>query len=74
LGFTVGRLNVRGDWSADWIKNLLQPGSHVLAKMARHYRIKAVAKTVVGDRLYEKLWALLNRKEPEGGEGGDYAA
>jgi len=25
----------------------------------------------VGDRLYEKLWALLNRKEPD---GGDYAA
>jgi peptidoglycan/xylan/chitin deacetylase (PgdA/CDA1 family) len=74
LGFTVGRLNVRGDWSADWIKNLLQPGSHVLAKMARHYRIKAVAKTVVGDRLYEKLWALLNRKEPDDGDAGDYAA
>ena len=73
LGFTVGRLNVRGDWSADWIKNLLQPGSHVLAKMARHYRIKAVAKTVVGDRLYEKLWALLNRKEPDDGDAGDYA-
>jgi hypothetical protein len=46
----------------------------VLAKMARHYRIKAVAKTVVGDRLYEKLWALLNRKEPDDGDAGDYAA
>jgi hypothetical protein len=74
LGFTVGRLNVRGDWSPEWIRNLLQPGSRALAKMERQYRIKAVAKTVVGDRLYEKLWALLNRKEPDGGDAGDYAA
>ena len=73
LGFTVGRLNVRGDWSAEWIRNLLQPGSRVLAKMARQYRIKAVAKTVLGDWLYEKLWALLNRKEPDGSDAGDYA-
>jgi hypothetical protein len=42
--------------------------------MERQYRIKAVAKTVVGDRLYEKLWALLNRKEPDSSDGGDYTA
>jgi len=74
LGFTVGRLNVRGDWSLEWIRNVLQPGSRALSNLERQYRIKAVAKTVVGDRLYEKLWALLNRKEPDGGDGGDYAA
>ena len=74
LGFTVGRLNVRGDRSLGWIRNVLQPGSRALSNLERQYRIKAFAKTVLGDRLYEKLWALLNRKEPEGGEGGDYAA
>jgi hypothetical protein len=73
-GFTVGRLNVRRDISLEWIRNVLQPGSRELSNLGRQYRIKAAAKTVVGDRLYEKLWALLNRKEPEGGEGGDYAA
>ena len=74
LGFTVGRLNVRGDWSPDWLSNLLQPGSRELSNLERQYRIKAAAKTLVGDRLYEKLWALLNRKEPGGTDGGDYAA
>lgn len=73
LGFTVGRLNVRGNWSVESIRDLLQPGSRELSKMEHQYRIKAFAKTVMGDRVYEKLWALLNRKEPEGGDGGDYA-
>jgi Polysaccharide deacetylase len=73
LGFTVGRLNVRRDVSLEWIRNVLQPGSGELSNLERQYRIKALAKTVVGDRLYEKLWALLNRKEPEGGDAGDYA-
>ncbi len=73
LGFTVGRLNVRGDRSLAWIRNVLQPGSRVLSNLERQYRIKAIAKIVLGDRLYEKLWAPLNRKEPVGGDGGDYA-
>ena len=73
LGFTVGRLNVRGDWSPEWIRNVLQPESRALSNLERQYWIKAVAKSVVGDRLYEKLWALLNRKEPDGSDGGDYA-
>ncbi len=66
LGFTVGRLNVRGDTSLEWIRKVLQPGSGELAKMERQYRIKAVAKTVLGDRWYEKLWALLNPKRAGG--------
>jgi peptidoglycan/xylan/chitin deacetylase (PgdA/CDA1 family) len=74
LGFTVGRLNIRGDVALDWIRKVLQPGSPELSNLERQYRIKAVAKTLLGDRLYEKLWALLNRKEPDGGDGGDYAA
>ena len=74
LGFTVGRLNVRGDWSPEWIRNVLQPGSRALSNLERQYWIKAVAKSVVGDRLYEKLWALLNRKEPDGNDAGDYTA
>ena len=70
-GFMVGRLNVRGDMTLEWIRNVLQPGSRTLASLERQYRIKAVAKTLLGDGLYEKIWALLNRKEPDSGDGGD---
>jgi hypothetical protein len=27
--------------------------------------MKAAAKSLLGDRLYEKVWALLNRKETD---------
>ncbi|MHB8301713.1 MAG: polysaccharide deacetylase family protein [Acidobacteriaceae bacterium] len=73
LGFTVGRLNIRRDMQLDWIAGLFQPGSRGLAALRRQYRRKETAKTVLGDRLYEKLWALLNRKEPES-DGGDAGA
>ena len=65
-GLTVGRLNIRGDMSLEWISKLFQPGSNELSGLERQYQIKAAAKSVLGDRLYEKLWAILNRKEPEG--------
>ena len=72
-GIMVGRLNVRGDMTLEWIRNVLQPGSRALSNLERQYRIKAAAKRLMGDRLYAKLWALLNRKEPDIGEGGDNA-
>jgi peptidoglycan/xylan/chitin deacetylase (PgdA/CDA1 family) len=71
LGFTVGRLNVRSDRTLEWIRNMLEPGGHALPNLERQYRIKALAKAAVGDRFYEKLWALLNRKEPDGADSGD---
>jgi hypothetical protein len=53
----------------EWISSLFQLGSNVLNGLERQYQMKATAKTVLGDRLYEKLWALLNRKEPETYDG-----
>ena len=73
LGATVGRLNIRGDVQPGWISNLFQPDSSVLAILGRQYRMKATAKTLLGDQLYEKLWAVLNRKEPDSDDGGDNA-
>jgi hypothetical protein len=73
LGATVGRLNIRGDMQTAWISNLFQSDSGVLAGLGRQYRIKATAKTLLGDGLYEKLWAILNRKEPDGDVRGDRA-
>jgi peptidoglycan/xylan/chitin deacetylase (PgdA/CDA1 family) len=61
---TIGRLNVRGDMTLEWIAKLLEPGNHVLYGLERQYRMKATAKSLLGDRLYEKLWAIFNRKEP----------
>ncbi len=73
LGTLVGRLNIRGDMQSAWISNLFQPDSSALSSLGRQYRMKETAKTLLGDRLYEKLWALLNRKEPDT-DMGDAAA
>jgi peptidoglycan/xylan/chitin deacetylase (PgdA/CDA1 family) len=64
-GLTVGRLNVRRDMSLEWIAKLFQPGSNLLSSLERQYRMKAAAKSLLGDRLYEKVLALLNRKETD---------
>jgi peptidoglycan/xylan/chitin deacetylase (PgdA/CDA1 family) len=70
--FTVGRLNILGSRQPEWISSLFEPGSTVLARLDREYRMKAAAKVLLGDRLYEKMWALLNRKEPNS-DAGDSA-
>lgn len=62
-GHLIGRLNIRADMSLEWIVGLFEPGSRVLSGMERQYRMKAAAKALLGDALYEKLWARLNRKE-----------
>lgn len=72
MGFMVGRLNVRGDMTLEWIRNVLQPGSHALRSLERQYLIKEAAKALFGDRLYKGLWGLLNRKEHDNGADEDY--
>jgi hypothetical protein len=73
-GPTVGRLNIRRDMTLEWLTKLFQPESGVLSGLQRQHQIKATAKTLLGDRLYEKLWALLNRHEPatDAGEATAY--
>jgi hypothetical protein len=73
LGVTVGRLNIRGDMQPAWIEKLFQPDGKLLGDLERQYRRKEAAKRLLGDRLYEKLWALVNRKEPETDGGQDSA-
>ena len=65
LGPLIGRLNIRGDMELEWISNLFQPDSNILSGLERQYRLKTAAKAMLGDRLYERLWARLNRKESE---------
>lgn len=62
---TVGRVNIRGDMKLESIASLLQPSSGVLDRMRRQHAIKSAAKSCLGDRLYDKLWGLLNRREKE---------
>jgi len=70
LGLMVGRLNVLGDMTLEWIRSVLQHESDELASLERRYRINAAAKRILGDWLYEKFWAILNRKEPDGDDAG----
>lgn len=67
----IGRLNIRGDMSLEWIATLFQPQSNVLSSLGRQYQRKETAKKILGDRLYEKLWAVLNRKESDSDMGED---
>jgi peptidoglycan/xylan/chitin deacetylase (PgdA/CDA1 family) len=71
LGSMVGRLNIRRNMDLEYIAKVLRPESNVLPSLEREYQIKATMKTVLGDRLYEKLWAVLNKKERD--TDGDWA-
>lgn len=65
LGKTIGRFNIQGDMQPEWIAKLLQPESGVLSSLERQDQIKQMLKSLLGDKLYAKLWALRNRHEPE---------
>ena len=61
--FTVGRLNLRAGVTLPWLEAVLAPESKVLRKIEITHRVKGVAQRALGDRLYMKMWALLNRAE-----------
>jgi peptidoglycan/xylan/chitin deacetylase (PgdA/CDA1 family) len=71
LGNAVGRLNILGNMQPEWIEKLFDPNSPVLANLGKQYRRKDVVKNLLGDKLYAKLWAVMNRKEPDTDGGGD---
>lgn len=68
-GPMVGRLNMRGDMSLEWITNVLRPESGVLASLGRQHQMKTTAKRILGDSIYERLWSLVNRREHESNAG-----
>ncbi len=61
----IGRLNIRSGMTPEWVAELLAPKSRTLASLGRQYKVKEAVKSLMGDRLYETTWALLNRKEPD---------
>lgn len=70
LGATIGRLNIRGDMQPEWMARLFEPDGKLLDNLGKQYRRKQAVNKLLGDKLYAKLWALLNRKEV-GTDGGD---
>lgn len=65
---TIGRLNLRSGTTAAWLEGMLDPGTGALAKQQRSDRVKGIAKSILGDRLYARAWALANRQEAESPE------
>ena len=62
---TIGRLNLRSGTTTQWLEQVLHPGTGVLAKQQRADRVKGIAKSILGDGLYARAWALANRQEAE---------
>jgi peptidoglycan/xylan/chitin deacetylase (PgdA/CDA1 family) len=65
----VGRLNVVGGMNLEWMEKILDPASGVLASLERKDKLKGVAKSILGDTMYARLWRLINRSEEQAGEG-----
>ena len=65
LPFLIGRLNLRSNTTLDALSQLLDSRSGALASLERQDRWKSILKRTLGDRLYAKLWAALNRQEPD---------
>lgn len=66
---TPGRLNVRGGAELDWIRRMLAADEHSLRALERKEHRKAAARRLLGDRLYARLWGVLNRQEQNGAAG-----
>jgi hypothetical protein len=56
----------------EWIAALFEPDGRTLARLGRQSQRKQNAKKLLGDWLYERLWAIVNHKEPgtDGNEEG----
>lgn len=66
----IGRLNLRGDTTLSWISDLFAPDRKLLKRLRREDQLKQVAKRLLGDTLYERLWRIANRAEDQPGQIG----
>ncbi len=65
LPFLIGRLNLRNTTTVETLTQLLDTRSGALARLERQDKWKSTLKSTLGDRLYARLWAALNRQEAE---------
>lgn len=57
----LGRVNLRSKTTVQQLEALLHPGTGALHRLGKQQRWKETAQRTLGDSLYAKLWALLNR-------------
>jgi peptidoglycan/xylan/chitin deacetylase (PgdA/CDA1 family) len=62
----VGRYNIRAGVTDETLRQLLDPSSGALARAGRVQGWKARAQALLGDRLYARLWSVVNRSEGSG--------
>ena len=66
---TVGRLNVRGGAELEWFRRMLAVDEQPLPALERNAQRKALVRRALGDRLYAKLWGVLNRQQEQDAAG-----
>jgi hypothetical protein len=62
---TIGRVNIHGGMTPSSLAELFIPGSPSLRRLAQVSRAKAAAQSLLGDRLYARLWSIANHEEPD---------
>ena len=60
--FLVGRVNANSMMTTEIVHGLMLHGSKGLLKLRRRYLAKAIAKKLLTDRLYDRLWWRFTRK------------
>ena len=61
----VGRLNLQSGAEVAWLERVFDPSTGELDRLYRTHRIKALAKSLLGDALYARLWAIITRQSTE---------
>jgi hypothetical protein len=62
---TIGRVNIHGGMTPSSLAQLLVPGSPSLRRLGQVSRAKAAAQSLLGDRLYARLWSIVNHEEAD---------
>ena len=62
-GEMIGRLNLRSNASREWLEAVLASPTGPIRRIARQHRLKTAVQQMLGDGLYAKLWAVLNKAQ-----------
>lgn len=65
LPFLIGRVNLRNTTRLETLTQMLDLSSGSLARLEHQDKWKSALKRILGDRLYSRLWSVLNRQEPD---------
>ncbi len=66
----IGRLNLRGDVTIEFLHHLFEGDRRLLHRLQRSAQAKEIAKNLLGDRLYARLWGILNHEDRDSAEAG----